>query len=91
MSGVLDSAKVLSTFEPIKQTPGRLTASVPLWLSWTGQREAPLGDSAWKEFIPVTQWWTQLVMTGKNDLSRKDIILAAANEDGGAHVDANPG
>jgi len=30
-------------------------------------------------------------MTGNNDLSRKDIILAAANQDGGAHVDAKPG
>lgn len=85
------SAQVLSTFKPIKQEPGLLIASVPFWVDWKGQRQAPLGDSDWKEYAPVTEWWSQLVMTGNSDLSRKDIVLAAANQDGGAHVDAKPG
>jgi hypothetical protein len=89
--GIKDTSKVLSTFKPIKQEPGLLVASVPFWLNWTGERQAPLGDSDCKECMPVSQWWTQLVMTGNSDLARKDIILAAANQDGGAHVDANPG
>jgi len=88
--GIKSSARILSTFEPIKQQPGLLVASMPVWVDWTGQRQAPLGESDWKGFMQVTDWWTQLVMNGNSNLSRKDIILAAANQDGGAHVDANP-
>lgn len=48
-----------------------------------------LGDSFSKTFVPVSKWWTQAVMVinGKR-ISRKDIVLGAANQDGGAHVDA---
>lgn len=89
--GIKDTAKVLSTFRPIPQRPGVLVAAIPLWVSADGQRQAPLDDLEWSEFMPVTEWWAQLVMTGRNNLSRKDVVLAAANQDGGAHIDANPG
>ena len=89
--GIKDSAKILSTFEPIPQKPGELIAFIPLGLNWDGKRQALLDDAPWKQFIPVAEWWAQLVMTGNNNLSRKEVILAAANQDGGAHVDANPG
>jgi hypothetical protein len=36
----------------------------------------------------VGDWWKQIVYTvGSVNLSRKDLVLAAANRDGGAHVD----
>jgi hypothetical protein len=39
--------------------------------------------------VPVSEWWTQVVMVLNGvRISRKDIVLAAANKDGGAHVDA---
>ena len=49
-----------------------------------------LGDGPTKEFIPVIKWWNQIVMVleAKHQITRKDIVLAAANKDGGAHVDA---
>jgi hypothetical protein len=89
--GIKNSAKLLSTFEPIRQKPGLLVASVPIWVDSTGNRTPPLGDSLFKAFIPIKEWWEQIVMTANNNLSRQDIILAAANQDGGAHVDAKPG
>lgn len=42
-----------------------------------------------KTLIPADSWWTQTVFvleTGEV-LTRKSIVLAAANQDGGAHVD----
>jgi len=78
--GIKNSARLLSTFEPIKREPGVLVASIPLWVDSTGHRKPPLGDDPYQEFLPANEWWTQLVMTGNNDLSRKDIILAAANQ-----------
>ncbi len=88
---IKNGAKLLSTFEPIKQEPGLLVASIPIWVDSTGNRTPPLGDSYFKEFISIKAWWGQVVMTGNNSLSRQDIILAAANQDGGAHVAAEPG
>ena len=38
--------------------------------------------------IPVSKWWEQVVFVGGNArLSRRKIVLSAANQDGGAHVD----
>lgn len=49
-----------------------------------------LGDGPINELAPVSKWWNQVVMVldGKHRITRKNIVLAAANKDGGAHVDA---
>jgi len=83
-------AKVLSTFQFIKEEPGVLVATVPMWLDYTGSRQPPLGDSFWNQYVSVNEWLEQIVMSGNNNLSRQDVILAAANQDGGAHVDPKP-
>ncbi|WP_156852879.1 hypothetical protein [Aeromonas jandaei] len=47
-----------------------------------------LGDTPFQESIPVSKWWEQEVMImGSVRLTRRKIVLAAANQDGGAHVD----
>lgn len=47
-----------------------------------------LGDCPIKELIPVSQWWGQEVMVmNPVRLTRRKIVLDAANQDGGAHVD----
>ncbi len=48
-----------------------------------------LGRGHFRGFLPNDSWWTQLVYV-RNDvkITRRDIVLAAANKDGGAHVDA---
>lgn len=49
-----------------------------------------LGEGWTKQLIPAQQWWEQVVYVLSPDvrLSRKNIVLAAANQDGGAHVDS---
>ena len=41
------------------------------------------------QFLPVSKWWDQVVMVLHSvRISRRGIVLAAANKDGGAHVDS---
>jgi hypothetical protein len=48
-----------------------------------------LGESIHKELIPVSKWWDQVIVVSHPvRLSRRKIVLSAANQDGGAHVDA---
>lgn len=50
---------------------------------------ASLGDGPIQTLVPVSKWWDQVVfVVDKTRLSRRKIVLAAANQDGGAHVDA---
>src|SRR5713101_128556 len=50
-----------------------------------------LGDGMFCYEIPVEQWWTQTVfiLDPKTWVSRKDVVLSAADKDGGAHVDSS--
>ncbi|ATX88164.1 hypothetical protein [Klebsiella aerogenes] len=43
-----------------------------------------------KKLVPVSRWWNQIVfvLEPQTQLTRKKIVLSAANQDGGAHVDA---
>jgi hypothetical protein len=87
-------ARILTTFEPgftkNKQT-GLMAITIPMFVDHTGARHPPLDSSDRHEFVSVTEWWDQVVMGSNQRPSRKDIILSAANQDGGAHVDAEPG
>lgn len=51
-----------------------------------------LGDGSCAEFLSATDWWHQIVFALDPGalFSRKAIVLGAANQDGGAHVDPNP-
>jgi hypothetical protein len=89
--GIKASARVLTTFElgpPKAATPGLLSAFVPLWIDPTGERTPPLDDVIRRDFVSAEEWWSEVIMCARETLTRKDIILAAANQDGGAHVDA---
>jgi len=39
--------------------------------------------------VPFDDWWNKIVFVDKkgNNLTRKDLILAVSNKDGGAHID----
>lgn len=47
-----------------------------------------LGQGPFSRVIPLDYWWSECIaiMDGHR-FSRKDLVLAAANKDGGAHVD----
>jgi hypothetical protein len=52
--------------------------------------EPALDCSAIDKQIPVADWWNQVVyILGKVKATRKSLVLAAANKDGGAHVDSS--
>ncbi len=48
-----------------------------------------LGEEDYRTMVPVQKWWNQIVWVLDNStkLTRKSIVLTAANKDGGAHVD----
>ena len=41
--------------------------------------------------VPFTKWWGEIVVKDKTGqlFSRKDLVLAMANKEGGAHVDSH--
>src|SRR5262245_44528237 len=91
--GIRPTTKVLTTFDPgytENKQSGLISIAVPFWVDSSGARTPPLGDDGRHDFIPATEWWDEVVMATSHKFSRKDIILAAANQDGGAHVDARP-
>jgi hypothetical protein len=54
-----------------------------------GVYQAPLDDRNPGRFIPFDDWWGQVVLGdgAGMTLTRKELILGLANQDGGAHVD----
>lgn len=48
-----------------------------------------LGYPVW--MVPFAHWWTKIVMHVPNeiDVTRADLVLSMANQDGGAHVDGS--
>ncbi|MCO6431029.1 MAG: hypothetical protein J5J00_09225 [Deltaproteobacteria bacterium] len=48
-------------------------------------------NAATEEFIPAPHWWEQVAFKLDNGhiLTRKDVVLSAVNQDGGAHVDSS--
>ncbi len=53
--------------------------------------EPELENSRHREPLPVSEWWNQTVFVvppANLEISRRSLVLAAANKDGGAHVDS---
>lgn len=52
---------------------------------------APLDDRhpGLLQWIPFVEWWSEVVIDDRkgNRLTRKELVLALANKEGGAHVD----
>jgi hypothetical protein len=47
-----------------------------------------LDDTPLRKSVPVSKWWSQMVFKHfETVLTRQKIVLGAANQDGGAHVD----
>lgn len=54
------------------------------------KNDPTLGNSSYRAQVPVSKWWDQIIIIDASmKLTRKKIVLTAANQDGGAHVDAN--
>jgi hypothetical protein len=91
--------KHLNRYPTILSTCEKIPRDAKFWTNLTNQHISPVQEFA--EYIPkldtartkknimYRQWWaTETVyLLGKLDIKRKDLVLAAANKDGGAHVD----
>jgi hypothetical protein len=46
-------------------------------------------DASWFRWLDFNNWWNTVIFVyeGGRQLTRKDLVLAVSNQDGGAHVD----
>ncbi|MDH5596502.1 MAG: SEC-C domain-containing protein [Candidatus Peregrinibacteria bacterium] len=90
----LDRQFYASNDADIKDNPFPYSGLVMLkmGIKTEGKYVAMLDDTS-NEYKQVSfkEWWEDVIFDDKkgNRLSRKDIIITAANQDGGAHVDPN--
>ena len=91
---------VLSTVPPLPTGAVLFTGMYRLILAVPGNPRisVPLGEAPHKEFVLPDHWWEQVIYVGGSPMRggvpgpqlrirRKDIVLCAADRDGGAHVD----
>jgi len=87
---VRETISILSTFSEMNRLSSegfKRYVLFPGELSLDGLRPC-LGRGDIQRFVTASDWWNEIVLG--NDLSRKDVTLSAANQDGGAHVDPTP-
>lgn len=93
--GIEHSALLLTTIDDaykVDPVTGRTEAVIAMWVSFDPDYTAPLERASRKELVSVAAWWKQHVLCLEGEpVSRRQVVLAAANEDGGAHVDPKPG
>lgn len=85
-----EKARLLSTVPPISPRTMMFQGMGFHRLGPNGGALLPLlGGGPFQDFVPSTQWWEQvvIVLDPQTRITRKAIVLAAANKDGGAHVD----
>ncbi|OXD04570.1 hypothetical protein CA165_23355 [Vibrio parahaemolyticus] len=59
---------------------------VPLMVSGN-KVKAPVEEWKVRSNLPFEEWWNEKIwVEGQQALSRRDVVLSAANQDGGAHV-----
>lgn len=90
-----NSVKLLSTFPKLEPEPkaanGVLTETFMFGVGIGPFGFTPhLGNSPDRNYLSVEEWLNEIVHVVRQRFSRRDIIMAAADQDGGAHVDPNP-
>ena len=88
--GLRQSIQLLSTFPPHTSTMEGIAMSFNGFLLSSAGLEPALDRVTYRGFLTVDDWWRQVVHIVNHEYSRRDIVLSAANQDGGAHVDPNP-
>jgi hypothetical protein len=90
--GVKATARLLTT-SPLRPADEHTVFQIGMGIMRLGQGGSPyrpsFGKYGWA-LIPVEEWWTQTIHVfdgGKTHVSRKTMVLGAANKQGGAHVD----
>jgi hypothetical protein len=79
---------ILSTCKPVSEPPKLQWMDCQLTRITGNGLIAKLDQASFKKEIPFDEWWNQLVLVIRDArITRKDLVLFAANKDGGAHVD----
>lgn len=89
-----DGTRLLSTSPPLREERGLRKiyynglASIRI-RDGSAHLFAGLGNRSHSELLHWRAWWEQVVwlLADNRPVTRRDIVLAAANKDGGAHVD----
>jgi len=78
-----------TTFEPSSETVSFVGMGMMKIGNPIGEYLPHLGSGPINDLIPASKWWSQvvLVLDEKHRITRRSLVLAAANKDGGAHVD----
>lgn len=67
------------------------TMILPIMLTSAGEGvTAAFNGSSPNIKLSINDWWEEIVMKQEHSFTRKDVVLSAANQDGGAHVDEFP-
>ena len=92
--GIENSVRLLTTIDNAYKTDpvtGRTEAVIAMWVSFDPDYTPPLGSARRRDIVPLADWWNQAVLCLEgNPVTRCQVVLAAANKDGGAHVDPKP-
>lgn len=93
--GAKETTSLKSTFASKKSMerdfPGfRGLTILPIMMTSAGVK-APTDIWEVRSILTAEEWWSEGIwLEGGTALSRRDIVLSAANQDGGAHVDDKP-
>ncbi len=82
-SSIGTTGRLPLAFKPVMILPLMATSS-------GGGVTAPFHGPSPDIMLNVQDWWNEVVMKQGATFTRRDIVLSAANQDGGAHVDPSP-
>jgi hypothetical protein len=87
--GMKESRQFIDTARPRSHASSH-AALVSTLLTAGPAEYSPLLSEMGSKLVPFEQWWTATVIIDSNqrELSRQQLVLTVANQDGGAHVDA---
>lgn len=91
LMGIKSTVRLATSFDFSNKLPAGFTPTsiIPLFAnSAEGGVSAPFELPSPLTFLTVDDWWSEVVWMQGQSLSRKQIVLASANKEGGAHVDA---
>jgi hypothetical protein len=90
LMGIKSKVRLATSFDFSNKLPAGFTPTsiIPLFAnSAEGGVSAPFELPSPPTLLSVDDWWSEVVWIQGQSLNRKQIVLASANKEGGAHVD----
>lgn len=93
LMNVKSTVKLATSFGLAKKLPPGMkpTSIIPLFVtSSEAGVSVPFALPSPLTLLTVDEWWNETVWMQSTTLTRKQIVLACANKDGGAHIEESP-